>query len=118
MSAADIEDVGCPEPAAVVLRILSTRSCCASSVHCCTCGFVLVVVICYSPNCSNVFCVSIEHSLIVLCRYEEEQAEVLTRPQLSSLRVDRLRLALRRWRNRRRFLAHSPFLKTTRLVRI
>src|SRR5580700_10324346 len=32
-SAADIEEVGCPEPAAVVQRMLSTRSCAASSFH-------------------------------------------------------------------------------------
>src|SRR5436190_21650439 len=30
-SAADIPEVGCPEPAAVVQRMLSMRSCCASS---------------------------------------------------------------------------------------
>src|SRR4051794_30205632 len=32
-SAADMEDVGCPDPAAVVQRMLSTRSCAASSFH-------------------------------------------------------------------------------------
>jgi hypothetical protein len=29
-SAADIEEVGCPEPAAVLQRMESTRSCCPS----------------------------------------------------------------------------------------
>ncbi|BCL26538.1 hypothetical protein GCM10017557_13970 [Streptomyces aurantiacus] len=32
-SAADIEEVGCPEPAAAAARTLSTRSCCPSSVR-------------------------------------------------------------------------------------
>ncbi len=32
-SAADIDEVGCPEPALVVQRMLSTRNCCASSCH-------------------------------------------------------------------------------------
>src|SRR5829696_7760767 len=32
-SAADIPEVGCPDPAAVVQRMLSTRSCAASSFH-------------------------------------------------------------------------------------
>jgi hypothetical protein len=45
-SAADMEEVGCPDPAAVLLRILSTRNCVASSVHCWTCGSVCVVVNC------------------------------------------------------------------------
>src|SRR5438093_13629204 len=35
-SAADIEDVGWPEAAAVLQRMLSTRICWASSCHCCT----------------------------------------------------------------------------------
>src|SRR5437868_7111530 len=44
-SAADIEEVGWPEPAVVVQRMLSTRSCWAKCVHCCTWVFASVVVI-------------------------------------------------------------------------
>ena|SRR5215208_1483950 len=33
-SAADMLEVGCPEPAPVLERMLSTRSCCASERHC------------------------------------------------------------------------------------
>src|SRR5919202_867526 len=33
-SAADMLEVGCPDPAPVLERMLSTRSCCASACHC------------------------------------------------------------------------------------
>src|SRR5215469_15609759 len=55
-SAADIEEVGCPLPAAVVLRMLSTRSCWASSCHCCCCP-----VAC----CCGV--VAMSHALLIRC---------------------------------------------------
>src|SRR5690242_8447743 len=37
-SAADMDDVGWPDPAAVLQRMLSIRSCWASSCHCWTFG--------------------------------------------------------------------------------
>src|SRR3712207_4705594 len=33
-SAADMLEVGCPDPTPVLERMLSTRSCCASACHC------------------------------------------------------------------------------------
>src|SRR5712692_4459029 len=48
-SAADIEDVGWPEPAAVLQRMLSTRICWASSCHCCTLGAAGAVTLIGEP---------------------------------------------------------------------
>src|ERR1700680_4524992 len=74
MSAADIDEVGCPEPAAVVQRILSTRHCWASCFHCCTWELVSVVVISSPHSCSSlvvrnhVSLCTVYNTFILLCK--------------------------------------------------